>query len=204
METFVKIPHSIMKNKNLTAASKILYCYISDLNANGECFASNNWFAEEVGISERSVIRLINELVDNNIIERTVTYKKGTKQVEKRLLTLVGSEPKPKEEEPKKTPKKETVPYKEIIDYLNEKAGKDLKHTTKQNQNIIKARFNEGFTLEEFKQVIDNSMAWKGTESEKYIKPTTIFNKKMEQRLEPEFFGYATKKEEEFKINVRF
>lgn len=47
------------------------------------------------------------------------------------------------------------VPYKEIITYLNEKTGKKLRWDVKSNQKEIKARFNEGYTLDDFKTVID-------------------------------------------------
>lgn len=72
---------------------------------------------------------------------------------------------------------KDNVPYAEIIDYLNEKAGKNYRHTTKKTQSLIKARINEGFTVEDFKKVIDvKATEWKGTEMEKYLRPSTLFN----------------------------
>src|SRR5699024_3459691 len=47
------------------------------------------------------------------------------------------------------------IPYKEIIDYLNEKTGSQFRNNTKKTQTLIKARFDEGFNLDNFKKVID-------------------------------------------------
>lgn len=43
------------------------------------------------------------------------------------------------------------IPYKEIIDYLNEKTGKKFKHNTTKTKDFIKARWNQDFRLEDFK-----------------------------------------------------
>src|SRR5690606_7858976 len=48
------------------------------------------------------------------------------------------------------------TPYVEIVQYLNQKAGKNFKHTTRKTQSLIKARLREGFTVDDFKRVIDN------------------------------------------------
>ena len=80
--------------------------------------------------------------------------------------------------------KQDNVPYKEIIDYLNLKANTNYKHTTKKTKDCIKARFNEGFTLEDFKIVIDNKTnEWIGTDMEKYLRPETLFGNKFESYL---------------------
>ena len=70
----------------------------------------------------------------------------------------------------------EPIPYKEIIDYLNKKTGQNLHSTTKSYQRLIKARWNEGYTLQDFKTVIDNkAFEWQGTEFWKYMVPRTLF-----------------------------
>lgn len=77
-----------------------------------------------------------------------------------------------------------SYPYSDVIDYLNERTGKQYKSTTKKNQTVIRARIDEGFTLEDFKKVIDNKVAeWKGTDMEKYLRPETLFGTKFEGYL---------------------
>lgn len=44
------------------------------------------------------------------------------------------------------------IPYKEIIDYLNEKTGKKFKHNTTKTKDFIKARWNQDFRLEDLKR----------------------------------------------------
>ena len=80
--------------------------------------------------------------------------------------------------------KQDNVPYKEIIDYLNLKANTNYKHTTKKTKDCIKARINEGFTLEDFKIVIDKKVEeWTGTNMEQYLRPETLFGTKFESYL---------------------
>lgn len=78
-----------------------------------------------------------------------------------------------------------TVPYQQIVDYLNEKTGKQYKHTTKKTQSLIKARTKEGFSLDDFKQVIDNmSSQWMNdSKMNQYLRPETLFGTKFEGYL---------------------
>lgn len=78
-----------------------------------------------------------------------------------------------------------TYPFKEVIEYLNNRSGKNYKYTTKATQRHIKARFEEGFTLEDFKRVIDwKTSEWLGNEKmERYLRPETLFGTKFESYL---------------------
>lgn len=80
---------------------------------------------------------------------------------------------------------KEEIPYKEIIDYLNERTGSNYRFTTKKTKDLIKARFNEGFNLDDFKIVIDKkTMEWiNDKEMNKYLRPETLFGTKFESYL---------------------
>ena len=77
------------------------------------------------------------------------------------------------------------IPYKLIIDYLNEKAERQFKHTPNKTQTLIRARWAEGFTLDDFKRVIDIKVAeWKNDEDmKKYLRPETLFGTKFEGYL---------------------
>ncbi|MCO4330297.1 conserved phage C-terminal domain-containing protein [Staphylococcus hyicus] len=82
------------------------------------------------------------------------------------------------------SPSSTAYPYRDVIDYLNQQTGKNYKSTTKKNQTVIRARTDEGFTLNDFKQVIDNKVSeWKGTDMEKYLRPETLFGTKFEGYL---------------------
>lgn len=80
---------------------------------------------------------------------------------------------------------KDSIPYEEIVMYLNEKTRKSYKHKTAKTRNLIKARFNDGFTLDDFKQVIDiKSSQWlKDSHMSQYLRPETLFGTKFEGYL---------------------
>ena len=73
---------------------------------------------------------------------------------------------------------------KEVISYLNLKAKKNFKFDTASHHKFIKARIKEGYTLEDFKKVVDiMSTKWIGTEYEQYLQPQTLFGNKMDNYL---------------------
>lgn len=81
--------------------------------------------------------------------------------------------------------KRPAPPYEEIIAYLNQVAGKSFSSKTKETQRLIKARWNEGYTLEQFKTVIDvKSSQWLyKPEMLGYLRPMTLFSTKFESYL---------------------
>lgn len=84
----------------------------------------------------------------------------------------------------KKEINKEKIPYKEIIDCLNNSAKTNYRSTTKETKDKIKARWNEGFRLNDFETVIKNKCNdWLGTDMEKFIRPITLFGTKFESYL---------------------
>lgn len=80
---------------------------------------------------------------------------------------------------------KEYRPYKEIVSYLNEKVGTNYKYTTESCRKLIKARWNEGQRLEDFKRVIDvKTEQWlNNDEMRKYLRPKTLFGNKFDEYL---------------------
>lgn len=85
---------------------------------------------------------------------------------------------------------KEYIPYTEIVEFLNEKAGKNFKSTTRKTRELIRARWNEGYRLEDFKKVIEICCEkWKGKTfsngrlGDDYLQPSTLFNNKFDERL---------------------
>lgn len=63
-----------------------------------------------------------------------------------------------------------------IIDYLNERVGTHYTYRNKSINGLINARLSEGFTIDDFKTVVDNKAAeWTGTEWAKFLRPKTLF-----------------------------
>ena len=76
------------------------------------------------------------------------------------------------------------IPYEEIIDYLNLKAGTRFKSNSSDTRKKIHARWRDGFRLNDFKQVVDIKTAeWLDTEMDKFLRPKTLFGTKFEDYL---------------------
>ena len=83
---------------------------------------------------------------------------------------------------------------KEIIQYLNDKCGTRYRYQTKGTQDHINARLKEGYTVDDFKIVIDKKFEeWHGTDMEKFLRPETLFAGKFESYLNQKI----SKKQEE-------
>lgn len=83
-----------------------------------------------------------------------------------------------KQQKPKKPISKEVKKIAEqTIDYLNSKSGTTFSNKGS-NIELIAGRISEGFTISDFKCVIDKKVLdWKGTDWEKYLRPMTLFSK---------------------------
>lgn len=112
-----------------------------------------------------------------------------------KYFTLVQEIPSGKERKSVPSPKKvkEVIGLEEaekefvenvIITYLNEQTGKSYRNDNKDTIKLIQARMKDGFTLEQFKYVIDVKVhSWKNTDYEKYLRPQTLFGNKFETYL---------------------
>ncbi|MBD5834742.1 conserved phage C-terminal domain-containing protein [Lactobacillus delbrueckii] len=70
----------------------------------------------------------------------------------------------------------ESIPFKEIIEYLNEKTDNSYKPSAEGHKKFIRARWHEGNSLDDFKIVIDyKANEWMGTKWEIYLRPKTLF-----------------------------
>ena len=102
-----------------------------------------------------------------------------------------------------------------ILTYFNSVCGTKFKNNSKTTQQLIRRRFNEGFTEEDFKKVIDTKYKeWgvspkpfaNGMMSNAYLRPTTLFGDKFETYLyeanlkessEPQFNSVSTEIDKE-------
>lgn len=117
-----------------------------------------------------------------------VTYQKVDKQNDKQVINKCETDDKQmitnKNIKNVKNDKNINIYIVEIVNHLNEKAETKYKPTTKKTQEKIKARLNEGFTLDDFIVVIDKKCdEWLGTEFEKFLRPETLFGTKFESYL---------------------
>ena len=73
-----------------------------------------------------------------------------------------------------------------IVDYLNEACNTSFRATSKTTTSHINARLKEGFTLEDFKAVIDHKKAQWYTDPKMspFLRPQTLFGTKFESYLQ--------------------
>lgn len=74
---------------------------------------------------------------------------------------------------------------KEVVAYLNAKTGKAFKANSGSTTRKIAARVAEGYTLEDFKRVIDNKVSDWASDGNmaKYLRPETLFGNKFDGYL---------------------
>jgi len=92
--------------------------------------------------------------------------------------------------------KPDDIPYGEIISYLNKKTGKHYQPDKETNRKWIRARWREGFRIDDFRRVIDNKCSdWlNDVVNDKFLRPETLFGNKFEgylnqKRIDPRLAG---------------
>lgn len=203
------IPAFIWLDKRLNSLDKIILMEINSLDNNETgCYASNEYLADFCNCSETKISTSISKLKKLNYIElmnfdgrrRVLKIKnqtlKNLKADFKNLKSIninnnidnkINIDKSILDNNVEQTSKndlmlKENVKY--IIDYLNESIKSNYKYTTKATINLIKARFKDGYKLDDFYDVIDKKVnEWKNTEFEQYLRPETLFGNKFENYL---------------------
>ena len=70
-----------------------------------------------------------------------------------------------------------SIPYYEVICHLNKVCDREFKWQSEATRRLIRARWQEGYRMDDFKKVIDTMYAeWHNTNFEKYLRPETLFN----------------------------
>ena len=84
------IPQEIWNLKELTWTEILLLAKVESFEKQciEGCFATNEHFANYLRVTKESASRLINKLVKENYLISKVVYKEGTKQIQKRKLSI--------------------------------------------------------------------------------------------------------------------
>lgn len=191
------IPKAVWLDSRLTMLEKGILMEIDSLD-NGEdgCYASNDYIAEFCQCGVTKVSNAISKLIElgylslksfdgrQRILQSRLTksVRQSYKNCETDLQNLQQSNNSIK----LNNTNKETVNIyiHEIVDYLNTVCGTSYKASTDKTRKLINARLNEGFTVDDFKTVIDKkSKEWLGTDYAKYLRPETLFGTKFESYL---------------------
>ncbi|MFE9082187.1 conserved phage C-terminal domain-containing protein [Bacillus mobilis] len=134
---------------------------------------------------ERDTLPHYNEGGSHTVKGEAPTLERGTNtkittETTTKITTLKDNKSSGQKEQPK-----DNIPYEDIVSYLNEKAGKSFKHKTAKTRTLIKARFKDSFTIDDFKRVIDIKAAqWlNDSHMSQYLRPETLFGTKFESYL---------------------
>ncbi|MEC5268246.1 conserved phage C-terminal domain-containing protein [Heyndrickxia coagulans] len=219
------IPANVRYDKDLNQGAKLLYGEITALsNEKGYCWAGNSYFAELYGKNKSTIARWIQQLEDKGYITREIIYKKGSHEIESRHIKIRNENAPTLKNETTTSLKNETtsickneidnntfinntnnnIPYVEIVTYLNRMAHTNYRSTTKATQRAIKARWNEGFRLEDFKKVIDiKTKEWLSDPKMcKYLRPETLFGTKFESYLNQQHVSDLPKRPKVFEYDI--
>lgn len=79
---------------------------------------------------------------------------------------------------------KDEIPYQEILDFLNQKAGTSFKLNRK-FRRLISSLWKRGYSLGDVKLVIEFKVSqWAGTEWSQYLRPKTLFGPRFAEYLQ--------------------
>lgn len=177
----------------------------------GSFITSEHKLMERWGWSKSKVRSFLHLLEIESMIIKKTDHKKTTLEVLNYCIyqdSETTEEPQKNHEQTVKRPRKdpnknykelkegeEDIPYAEIVDYLNLKAKTRYRATGKKTKDLIYARWEDKFTLDDFKSVIDKKCAsWEGTEWAKFLRPETLFGPKFESYLNEKAFTKAPDK----------
>lgn len=128
---------------------------------------SKNQYSSNI-ISLQSAIPKKGEALDKAFM------KHGAKQTES-----TGQSNSPINKQENNRTNKQENKVKEVLTYFNKTTGKNFRVAKK-----LKARLNEGYTLDDVKKVIDIKTAeWLNTDMESYLRPDTLFSEKFDSYL---------------------
>ena len=195
----VWIPAELWLDENLQMPEILMLVEIQSLDRAKGCTASNKYFADFFGKTPQRVSQIIKTLEKKGYI--SIEYDRQGKECKGRKITVSNKFDRYQENlqgyqenfkanntdnnTDKILSSSHSTAAHEIIDYLNSKIGTHYRATTRKTQSLIKARMNEGFTVDDFKKVIDNkSTEWgKDSKMSKYLRPETLFGTKFESYL---------------------
>lgn len=80
------IPSKILYNKELKANEKLLYAMITSLACKeGYCFATNNYFAEELGVHPKTISSWISDLREKNYLKVDIVRNENKQIIQRKI-----------------------------------------------------------------------------------------------------------------------
>ena len=173
----------------------------------GDVIFGRKKYAKELGLSEQNVRTAIKHLLESSEISTIQTTNRFTAFRIEKWSIYQGDEVEDNQQANQQLTnnqpttnhiqegKKERIyiynniysraEHDEIISYLNQRIGSHYKANTKKTVSLINARLKEGFTVDDFKTVIDVKAAqWENDpKMAEYLRPQTLFSGNFEAYL---------------------
>ena len=197
-DNYFQVTGWMLNRLKLKGIALNVYAIIYGFSQDGESSfnGSRQYLCDFTGATKPTIDKALFELREMNLIIKTskrinnVIHNEYKANLEALKGFTTGKETLPPDKNSLQGGSKETLPNNEllyikiIIDYLNSATSSNYRYQSKATQRLINARLNDGFTVDDFKAVIDKkTKEWKGTEMEKYIRPETLFGTKFESYL---------------------
>ena len=190
-ENHITIQGWMLTDLKLKGNELIVYaCIYGFSQAENQIFnGSLQYLADWTNSTKQGVVKCLKSLIEKGYIVKEEKYFNSIKFCEYYATKFNGVLNKVEQGIKQSLPNnitnnKDDNIVEDIVAYLNEKAGTSYRSNSKTTQKHINARLNEGYTLDDFKVVIDKKVdEWKGTEMEKYLRPETLFGTKFESYL---------------------
>lgn len=172
----------ILFDKKLTGNDKVIYLYLKMYGGQNKlAFTGLERISEEMNMSINTIRKSLESLQKHG-------YLKITKEKQKHGYFLnnyhiydpfnnvtIETKKELSSKEDSSTDTKDI--HKEIISYLNDKANKSFKADSKGSQRLINGRLSAGYTIDQFKYVIDvKTKEWlNNSKMNQFLAPTTLF-----------------------------
>lgn len=195
---YTVIDKGVIFSKEITDSEFRTYSVIRSMVNQKKAIAwpSYDTISELSGHSKRTAIRNVVNLEKIDLIQKIsrtgtsnefIVKKMQNSSVLKKDDDIQGTS----EREPEPDKKADPIPFKKIVDHLNDQAGTNFNHTGQANQKLIRARWNEldklkmdaDVKVEQFTHVIDAKAIEWGSDDfmKKYMRPSTLFGNKFDQ-----------------------
>ncbi len=186
----VWIPKDVWLDVKLSWIEKLFLVEINSLDGDDGCYASNGYFSEFFKLSKGRCTQIIQSLNRKEYV--SVEHEREGKAITKRVVRILnkgvrilnrGSKDSKQgyleNDEGNNTLTNNTLTSNTsiVIAYFKEVTGRNISSKGKTTPKIVKARLNEGHTVQDLKDVIALKNAeWKDNEEfRKYIRPSTLF-----------------------------
>ena len=162
----------------------------------GQCLTSLKRINERTGLTYQQIRTSLGKLEKSGEINKQITSRNSIitinnyndyQECNKQVTSNQQASNNIKEYKEYKEKKELNKYIVEIINYLNLRTGSHYTYRTAGTRHKIEVRLKEGFTIDDFKVVIDKMcVEWMNTDMQKYLRPETLFGTKFESYLNRE------------------